>query len=164
MQERKVILLTDYFVNTEITNAEQANYICERGKNTQELSIMKNKVDSSTSNREELQKTYMDLIYEKAMLDSYYKTRTKAKDDYFVSQEDRESIGSEIAILINNMLPKQAFNLLQKGTLNIVQQNELEAIIKLLSDSQRNALDKLIADTKDGKLRKDMTKKLKDIR
>ncbi|MBQ9314093.1 MAG: MucBP domain-containing protein [Clostridia bacterium] len=163
MQERKVILLTDYFVNTSITNNEQAIYICERAKNTQELLIVQNKINSNAKNMQELQKYYIDLLYEKAMFDSYYKTRTKAKDDYFINQDDRASIGSEIAVLINNMLPKQAFNLLQKNSLNIVQQSELEAIMKLLSSQQRELLVKMVSEIKDGKIRKELTKRLKDI-
>ena len=164
IQERKVILLTDYFVNTNITNMEQATYICERGKNKQELLIMQNKINNGNQNKVEFQKIYIELLYEKAMLDSYYKTRTEAKDDYFENQTNRESVGAEIAILINNMLLKQAFNLLQRNGLNMIQQNELEAIMKLLSSQQRISLEKMISEIKDGKLRKEVTKKLKEIK
>lgn len=163
MQERKVILLTDYFVNTDISSIDQATYICERGKNEQELLIMQNKISTATTNVEELRKIYVELLYEKSMFDNYYKTRSKAKDEYFTNRENQESIGSEIAVLISKILPKQAFNLLQKNSLSIVQQNELEAIMKLLNSQQRNSLEQMVIEIKDSKLRKEITKKLKEL-
>ena len=66
--------------------------------------------------------------------------------------------------MVTNMLPNQAFNLLQKAELTIVQQNELDAIINLLTPQQRGTLEKLVSNVKDGKLRKEMTKRLKEIR
>lgn len=164
LQERKVILLTDYFVNTDVSTVEQATYICERGKSEKELLILEAKINEDRKNKEELQELFVNLVYERAMLDSYYKTRTKSKDEYFTNPDERASISNDVVIMVTNMLPKQAFSLLQKSSLNTVQQNELDAIINLLTSQQRGTLEKLVADIKDGKLRKEMTKRLKDIR
>lgn len=165
MQQRKVILLTDYFINTKISASEQAHYICERGKNNKELLIMKEKIINLKKNTEQFQDIYMDLLYEKAMLDSYYKTRSKAKDEYFENEAERNSLGSEIVIMVTNMLPKQAYNILQKDDkMTLIQENELDAIINLINEQQRKTLEKLIDETRDNKLRKAMTKRLKNIR
>ena len=165
IQERKVILLTDYFINSKISTIEQATYICERGKNDKELLIMQEKIKENRKNKEELEQIYVELLYEKTMLDNYYRTRTKAKDEYFENEAERNSLGSEIVIMVTNMLPKQAYNLLQKGdNLTLVQENELDAIINLLNTQQRSTLDKLIDSTRDNRLKKSMIKRLKDIR
>lgn len=164
LQERKVILLTDYFINTDVSTIEQATYICERGKSEKELLIMEAKINDAKKNKEELQNVFVDLLYERAMLDSYYKTRTKSKDEYFTDEKERASLGNDVVIMVTNMLPKQAFNLLQKNSLTIIQNNELDAIINLLSPQQRGTLDKLVSEVKDGKQRKEMIRRLKDIR
>lgn len=164
MQERKVILLTDYFINPQITLNEQVNYICERGKINVELIQMQDKINTAKRERDELQKIYINLVYEKAMLDSYYKARTKAKDEYFLDESQKNSLGSDIIIAVTNLLPKQAFNLLQKDAkITIQQQNELEAIISLLNGQQIQTIEKMINSVPNGGLRKSMLKRLKNM-
>lgn len=164
MQERKVILLTDYFINPQVTNNEQVNYICERGKINVELIQMQDKINTAKKDRDKLQEIYVNLVYEKAMLDSYYKTRTKAKDEYFLDESQKNSLGAEIIIAVTNLLPKQAFNLLQKDAkITIQQQNELEAIISLLNGQQIQTIEKMINSVPNGGLRKSMIKRLKNM-
>lgn len=165
LQERKGILLTDYFINSNISSIEQANYICERGKNNKELLVLEQKLQENRKDEESLKQLYVELLYEKAMLDNYYKTRTKSKDGYFENEAERSSIPSEIVIMVTNMLPKQAYNLLMKGDkLNLVQENELDAIMNLLTEQQRSTLDKMVEAIKDNKMKKAIIKRLKDIR
>ncbi len=164
MQQRKNVLLTDYFVNSKISANEQANYICERGKNEKGLLVLQEKIKNEKKNIAELQKLFIEMIYERAMLDNYYKTRTKAKDDYFINEADRNSMGSEIVILVTNILPRQAYSILQKDTnISLAQENELDAIINLLTPQQRTTLEKMVDDTKDNRLKKSMQKRLKNI-
>ena len=164
MQERKVILLTDYFINSQISVNEQVNYICERGKINLELIQMQDKINVAKKDREAMQEIYVNLIYEKAMLDSYYKTRTKAKDEYFLDESQKDSLGSDIIIAVTNLLPKQAFSLLQKDNkLTIQQENELEAIVALLNAQQMQTIEKMINSVPNGGLRKSMSKRLKNI-
>lgn len=164
MQERKVILLTDYFINSQISVNEQVNYICERGKINLELIQMQDKINVAKKDREAMQEIYVNLIYEKAMLDSYYKTRTKAKDEYFLDESQKNSLGSDIIIAVTNLLPKQAFSLLQKDNkLTIQQENELEAIVALLNAQQMQTIEKMINSVPNGGLRKSMSKRLKNM-
>ncbi len=163
LQDKKVILLTDYFINNDNSSLEQATYILERGKNDKELLVMKEKINNSRKNTEELKDIYVSLLYEKAMLNNYYKTRTTAKDNYFVDEASRDSIGSEIIIMVTNTLPKQALNLLTKN-INVEQTNELDAIINLLNEQQKSSLEKMINEIRDNRIRKETLKKYKNIR
>lgn len=163
LQDKKAILLADYFINNDNSTLEQATYICERGKNDKELLVMREKINNVRKGKEELQDIYVTLLYEKAMLNNYYKTRTKAKDDYFIDEGAKDSVGTEIVIMITNILPKQAFNLLTKN-LNAMQTNELDAIINLLTAQQKSSLEKMINEIRDNRLRKETFKKYKNIR
>ena len=143
---------------------EQVNYICERGKINLELIQMQDKINVAKKDREAMQEIYVNLIYEKAMLDSYYKTRTKAKDEYFLDESQKDSLGSDIIIAVTNLLPKQAFSLLQKDNkLTIQQENELEAIVALLNAQQIQTIEKMINSVPNGGLKKSMSKRLKNM-
>ncbi len=163
LQDKKAILLADYFINSDNDSVEQSTYICERGKNNKELLVMHEKIINTKKGQEELKDIYVSLLYEKAMLNNYYKTRTKAKDEYFDDESAKDSMGAEIVIMVTNMLPRQAFNLLTKN-LNIAQTNELDAIINLLTAQQKSSLEKMINEIRDNRLRKETLKKYKNIR
>ena len=127
------------------------------------LLVLQEKIKNEKKNIAELQKLFIEMIYERAMLDNYYKTRTKAKDDYFINEADRNSMGSEIVILVTNILPRQAYSILQKDTnISLAQENELDAIINLLTPQQRTTLEKMVDDTKDNRLKKAFEKRKVD--
>lgn len=165
LQERKTILLTDYFVNVDVSLMEQANYICERAKNNIELEVLEDMIKNGGKQKDQMIAEYISLVYEKAMLNNYYKTRTKVKDEFFKDESQKNSLDVELITMVTNMLPKQAYKLLLKDDkLMLAGEVELRAILKLLNAPQKSTLDKLIDETKDQRLKKSMQKKLKSIK
>jgi hypothetical protein len=163
LQQRKTVLMADYFLNKPITDIEQANYICERGKNDKEIELIETKL-MNEKETEEYAEIKCSLIYEKVLLDNYYKGRTLIKDNYFKDEMSKKSVPSDIIILVTNMLPKQAFNLILKGnSLEKYRINELQAILLLLTSAQKTALETMINQIKDGRQRKDIQKFYKKI-
>lgn len=161
---KKAIAVTDYFINKQITEIEQANYICDKGIIEKSIECVKEKISFGLNNVEEYKKIKVILIYEKVILNNYNKARSKVKDEYFKNSESKELVAPEIVIIVANNMPKQAYNLLLKlQTLSIQKENELEAIIKLLNTQQLGTLMTMVEKIPDGKMRKIVMKKLKEI-
>ncbi|MBO5179028.1 MAG: MucBP domain-containing protein [Clostridia bacterium] len=167
LQQRKAILITDYFMNKPLSISEHAMYICERGKTDKEYELIEQKiinVKNKAKELEELVETKSRIMYEKIMLDNYYKARTLPKDNYFKDNTSKLSLQPEIVNFVNNLLVKQTFTLLQKSqSLTVMQQNELEALISLLAKEQLETLEKQLEKIIDGKQKKNAQKVLKDI-
>ena len=103
-------------------------------------------------------------IYEKAMLDNYYRARTTIKDDYFKDPEAKAKLSNEVIVLVTNMLPNQAIKLFNKiNTMTIAQRNELDAIMRLLTPQQQTTVENAIAKIPDGRTRKTAQKLFKEI-
>ena len=81
-----------------------------------------------------------------------------------LDESQKDSLGSDIIIAVTNLLPKQAFSLLQKDNkLTIQQENELEAIVALLNAQQIQTIEKMINSVPNGGLKKSMSKRLKNM-
>lgn len=167
LQERKAILITDYFMNKPLSAIEQAMYIVERGKNDREQALIKERINDEKfrlKNLAELAETKSIILYENIMLDNYYKARSIPKDNYFKDNTSKLSLASDIGEAVNNVIIKQAFNLLQKNqSLNINQELELEALLYLLDREQIESLNKQLEKIYDSKIRKGAQKILKEF-
>ena len=164
LQQRKSIIFADYFVNKNITDIEQANYIVERGKTVSAIECINEKIYSSKARDEELIKAKVILTYENAMLDNYYKARSIVKDDYFKDESSRSKMPTEVIVIVANSLPNQAIKLFNKCmSLNVMQRNELDAIMRLLNQGQLTNVETAIGKIADGKTRKTAVKMFKEI-
>ena len=167
LQQRKAILITDYFMNKPISVAEQAMYICERGKTDKEYELISYKMNNIKNKAKELAEyaeAKSKILYEKIMLDNYYKARSLPKDNYFKDNTSKLSLPPEIIEMVGKLLVKQTYNLLQKNqSLTIMQQNELEALISLLTKEQIESLGQQLDKIFDNKQKKNAQKMLKDV-
>lgn len=157
LQERKAVLMTDYILNTAQTDAEQALYICSKGKNDKQLLM----ITGLNNNSEEIRKIYVQLFYEKILLENYYRTRSIVKDKYFTDASSRAELSEETNVAVGNMLINQVYNLLVKEKTNLYQELETEAILSLLNQMQKDKLIQRINKIQDGKQRKSILKRIK---
>lgn len=161
-QQKKSVIFADYFINNKITDMEQANYIIDRGKVQSGIKCINRKINASAT--KELMKAKIILLYEEAMLDNYYRARSVVKDDYFNNPESREKMPTNIVIQVTNSLPNQAIKLFNRClSLSVLQENELEAIIRLLSEQQLTTVSNGISKIQDGKTRKAAQKIFKNF-
>lgn len=164
LQQKKSIIFADFFVGKTITDIEQATYIVENGKIDKELECINEKIAASRGDNQELIRIKVILIYNKAMLLNYYRARTTIKDDYFKDEEAKLKLSREVIVLVTNMLPNQAVKLLAKvNTLTPIQENELDAIIRLLNPQQRTTVEMAINKIQDGRTRKTAQKLFKEM-
>ena len=164
LQQKKSIIFADFFVGSTTSNLEQATYIVERGKTEKELECINEKIANVKGYDAELMKLKVISIYEKAMLDNYYRARTTIKDDYFKDPEAKAKLSNEVIVLVTNMLPNQAIKLFNKmNTMTIAQRNELDAIMRLLTPQQQTTVENAIAKIPDGRTRKTAQKLFKEI-
>ena len=164
LQQKKSIIFADYFVNRNITDIEQANYIVEKGKTQSSLECINEKIAAAKSRDEELIKAKVILTYEDAMLDNYYRARSVVKDGYFNSEESKEKMPTEVRVIVANSLPNQAVKLFNKCmNLTVMQRNELDGIMRLLNSQQMTTVSNGIAKITDGKTRKNALKLYKEI-
>ena len=160
LQQRKTILIADYFINKTISESEQANYICEKGIIEKEIELIEEKynapIDKKEKNREELNQEYLRMNYNKA--------RSNVKDEYFKNSENKQLVSPEVVILVSNTLPKQALKILSKILeITPMKENELDAILQLMNTQQMGTLVTMVEKIPDGKTRKVALKKLKEI-
>lgn len=164
LQQKKSIIFADFFVGKTTSNLEQATYIVERGKTEKELECINEKIANAKEYDAELMKLKVISIYEKAMLDNYYRARTTVKDDYFKDPEAKAKLSNEVIVLVTNMLPNQAIKLFNKiNTMTAGQRNELDAIMRLLTPQQQTTVENAIAKIPDGRTRKTAQKLFKEI-
>lgn len=165
LQQRKSILVADYYLNKPVSDIEQATYICNRGKNNNMLELIDKSLESPQANLQFLSELKIITLYEKVLLDNYYNTRSVVKDNYFKDPENSKiNLSNEIIVLVTNMLTKQAYNLIIKGyNLNEIQKLELKAILKLLTPAQKSTLEEMIQNTSDAKQKRLALKLLKEL-
>lgn len=164
LQQKKSIIFADFFVGKTTSDLEQATYIVERGKTEKELECINEKIANAKEYDAELMKLKVISIYEKAMLDNYYRARTTVKDDYFKDPEAKAKLSNEVIVLVTNMLPNQAIKLFNKiNTMTAGQRNELDAIMRLLTPQQQTTVENAIAKIPDGRTRKTAQKLFKEI-
>ena len=164
LQQKKAILFADYFVNKNVADIEQAIYIVERGKVEKGIESINEILSTSRNREEELIKVKVTLVYNKAMLDNYYRARSTLKDDYFKNEETKQKLSREVVVMVTNTLPNQAIRLFNKvNSLNFSQQNELDAIMRLLNSQQLGTVNTAITKISDGKTRKFAIKLFKEL-
>ena len=164
LQQRKSIVFADYFVNKNITDIEQANYIVDKGKTQSGIECIDAKIAAAKAKDPELIRIKVILTYEDAMLDNYYRARSVVKDDYFKNEESKEKLPTEVRVIVTNSLPNQATRLFGKClSLTVMQRNELDAIMKLLAPQQLTTVSNGIAKIADGKTRKAALKMYKEM-
>lgn len=164
LQQKKAILFADYFVNKGVSEIEEITYIVERGKNDKGLECINQKIAESKHPTSELLRMKVILIYEKMMLDNYYRARSLIKDEYFKNEESKAKMSREVIVSVTNILPNQAIKLFNKClNLSLAQRNELDAIMKLLNSQQLTTVQNGINKIADGKIRKIAIKLYKEI-
>ena len=172
LQQRKTILVADYYVSRKVSEDEQASYICDKGiieKKieciNQMLALPVNPKDKTRPAKDmEYKREKVVALYEKQMILHYNRARSVVKDDYFVSEESKAKLSPDVVLMVGNMLPNRALKLMQKmGNLSQEKEIELEAILKLLNAQQMGILNEKVNSIQDGKARKLSQKKLKDL-
>ncbi len=159
LQQRKAVLMADYCVNKSLTDAEQAVYICTKGKNDRQLQI----IDNLTKAGLDTSKLKTQLQYEKILLENYYRARSIVKDSYFTDEASKGQLPQEVVIAVNNMLINQTYNLLIKNELTLPQELELSSLYQLLNQMQRDKIEQMVGKIPDNKQRKAIQKKLKEL-
>ncbi len=172
LNQRKTILIADYFINKKVTDEEQASYICEKGIIDQKIDCINEKlslpVNPKDKNRpmvdKELNREKILAVYERVLIEQYNKARSIAKDDFFKNPDSRSQITPNVSILVTNMLPQRAFKLAQKID-NLSQEKEIEllALLRMMSPQQFGTFTSMVEKIPDGKLRKVATKKIKEM-
>lgn len=167
IQQKKAIQIADYFANQNVADIDQANYIVERGKKERAIECI---VDMFKNNKlrfneaVEMKNMLIKLIYEKAMLNNYYKARTTVKDEYFKNDDAKMKVSREVVVMVANMLPSQAAKLFYKITnITLQQKVELDALMQLLNPQQIATLGGMIDRIQDGKTRKLAIKIFKEM-
>lgn len=173
LQQRRAISAADYFINKQISDEEQATYICEKGKVEKAIECINQTLSSidvekkkkgPTIDRGELLKIKLKLTYQKIILNNYSKARSILKDDYFKNEESRALLAPSVIVIIANTLPRQAYKLLCKITnLSLEQEVELEALIKIMNTQQLGTLEVMVGKITDGKIKKLALKYLKGL-
>ncbi|MBQ9267667.1 MAG: MucBP domain-containing protein [Clostridia bacterium] len=156
MQQRKAVLMTDYFMNNALSDGEQAMYICSKGKNDQQIELIR----AAKGNATEINEAWLQIAYEKLMLENYYRARSAVKDSYFTDEASKAQLSEEINVALSNMLVNQTYNLVIKDNLNLYQETELRALYRLLNPMQKNKLMEKVNKIADGRQRKAVTKKI----
>lgn len=160
LQQRKAILITDYFLDKPLDNMDKVMYICEKGKNRIEMELIDKKIKNNIF--QEGIELKVALNYEKLLLDNYYKARNTSNDNYFIDSNVKGTALPDIVVGVTNLLVRQALNLLNKEELDLAQRNELEAIIKLCTPQQINSI-KTEIDKFAGKQKRNANKMLQEI-
>ncbi len=160
LQQRKAILITDYFLNKPLDDLDKVMYICERGKNRIEIELIDKKINNNIF--QEGIELKVALNYEKLLLDNYYKARNTSNDNYFIDPNVKGTALPDIVVGVTNLLVSQTLILLKKEELDLAQRNELEAIIKLCTSQQINSI-KTEIDKFAGKQKRNANKMLQEI-
>ncbi len=160
VQEKKAIIITDYFVLKSIDVSDKASYICERGKNNEEIKIIDSKKNNKNSAEVDAEKA--TLYYEKVLLNNYYKARNAVNDGYFTDKTSRNDVEEEVPQMVSNMLIRQAYNILSKDSIAFSSENELEAILHLLSAEDNKVLKEKV-NSLEGRQKKIANNLLKEI-
>ena len=164
LQQRRAILVTDYFLDKPLTDMDKVLYICERGKNNIEIELINKKIaENKVQNVQDAMKLKTILYYEKLMLDNYYKARNVSNDNYFTDPNVKTMSLPDIIIGVTNLLVKQALNILKKENMDLDLRNELEAIIALCTPQQITSIQEEI-NKFDGKAKRNANKVMQEIK
>ena len=162
LQQRKAVLITDYFIDKPLEDMDKILYICERGKNRIEIELVNKLLKTKLKNPNEAIELKTRLYYKKIMLDNYYKARNDANDNYFVDPNVKASALPDIVVGVTNLLVKQALNILSKENINLALRNELAAIIELCTPQQMGTI-KTEIEKFDGRQKRIANKTLQEI-
>lgn len=163
LQQRRAVLITDYFLDKPLTDMDKVLYICERGKNSLEIELINKKISQNKiQNLQDAMKLKTMLYYEKLMLDNYYKARNVSNDNYFIDSNVKAMSLPDIVIGVTNLLVKQALNILSKENIDFDLRNELEAIISLCTPQQIASIQEEV-NKFDGKTKRNANKMIQEI-
>jgi len=168
IQDRKVLLLTDYFSGIEVSDMDKVIYIVERGKNIESLRIIPSKYtyDRKTkacTNAEEVCSNIVLLEYVRLLLDYCYKARTPELDNYFADPNVKSSMPQEITDAVVNTLIKQAIVIFRKNDIPFDLELEVEAILTLLNNDEQKQL-KSQVDRLDGTAKRNANRIINDMK
>ena len=162
LQQKKAIIITDYFVEKPIDDIDKALYIVEKGKNEEEIKIIERKLSNNFfRNINEAIVLKTSLYYEKIMLENYYKVRTLSADTYFTDASSKGAFDEIVVELVNSTLIRHAMKIFERDIITFDQKNEAEAIINLCD---QEVLDKIKAKVNmlDGRLKRNAQAIIKD--
>ena len=163
LQQRRAVLVTDYFLEKPLEDMDKIIYICERGKNNIEIELINNKLSRRLiKNEQEAFELKARLYFEKLLLDNYYKARNNSNDNYFSDPDIKATMLPDIVVGVTNLLVRQALNVLRKEVIDLSLSNELEAIISLCTPQQISSI-KIEIDKFDGKQKRNANKMLQEI-
>ena len=167
LQQKKAIILTDYFIDKTVDDIEKARYILERGKNLKAIEIIERKIANGTFKKdpEPAYAVKTALYFEKLLLENYYKERTLSADNYFTDPNARPSFSSEIVDNVSGLLVKQASQLLLRDNISFEQRNEIEALYLIASSTEKDSIKDKInnANDKDNRVKKNALGIIKEI-
>ena len=162
IQQKKAILISDYFIEKIVDDSDKIIYIVEKGKNASAIQVLNSKISTKGfKNQAEAVQLKTILLYEKLLIENYYKSRNVVNDSFFTNSNSKNEVGAEIAMAVGNNLIRQATNIFSKDNLNFAQMIEAEAIIKLCSLEQVNKIKENV-NRLDGKLKKVANAIIKD--
>ena len=160
LQQRKAVLITDYFMDRLIDAQDKSIYICEKGKNEQSIMIINRKLASNAfKDPTEAINLKTCLYYQELMLKNYYKARNISCDEFFKDPSAKDILGPDVTVMVTNMLVNQAKNIANKDTGTLDTRIELEAILRLCTPQQIASIQEKV----DGKAKKLVAQILKDI-
>ena len=163
LQQRKAVIITDYFLDKPIENIDKALYICEKAKNAKGIELIETKLDEKSIKDIDAAITLKtSLYYEKLMLENYYKVRSLTADNFFNDQASRDSFEPNVVEMTYSNLIRQITNFMSKDSISVAQRNECEAAILLLDSTHLEAL-KAKANDLDGKTKKNILNTIKDL-
>jgi hypothetical protein len=161
LEQRKAVIVTDFFIDKALESTDKAIYICERGKNTQELALIDDTLsDRRLKDKSDAIRMKTALYYEKLLLDNYFKARSPETDNYFESESARSSLGDDVMTVVENMLVRQFANACGREPFDLEQQSEAKAIAKIATPSIRTKLQKKI-DSLDNRARRNAQQSMK---
>ena len=160
LQQRKAVLITDYFVDRKIDDQDKSIYICEKGKNEQSIDIINYKLATNAfKDTTEAITLKTCLNYQQLMLRNYYKARNISCDDFFRDPSAKDTLGPDVTVMVTNMLVNQAVNIANKDNGALDSRVELEAILRLCTPQQLTS----IQNKADGKAKKLIVQIIKEI-
>lgn len=163
LQQRKAVLITDYFLDKPLEEMEKVLYICEHGKNVAKINILDKKMEQGKiTNMQEAVELKTTLYYEKLMLDNYYKARNLSSDNYFTDNSVKQATLPNIVVGVTNTMVKQILTALKKETIDLAGRIEVEGILSQCTPQQVGTI-KAEIDKWDGKQKRAANKLLQDI-
>ena len=163
LQQRKAIIITDYFLDKPIGDIDKALYICEKGKNQKGIELLEKKINQKLiKDVEQAIVLKTSLYYEKLMLENYYRVRSLPADSFFTDEKQRQSFEANVIEMVYSNLIRQISNHLGRDNMTLAQRNECDASILLLDQLHLEKLKAKVSEM-DGKTKRNLSNILKEL-